>query len=246
MKKQIFFIVIASSATMFFSCRKNATELKETNSATEQMNSASKNLESNININPLLYKLEGWYRFNGNLNDATGKLASGFSVKSAAQYTIDHKGFLNSALKLNGSSFVKLMNVPVKTSSSISVWVKTVDLDQTSLIVSSSGEGLFILQNPTWYLGALTLAGDGWSWSYGLHKEVSDLNWHHLVTTYDGTILKFYFDGSLAGSQSMSGSINSVLKDYFIAHNYWRGAVDELRFYSRALTPVEVQSLYNL
>lgn len=246
MTKQILFIALASSATMFFSCRKNNTELKETNPATEQMNSASRNLESNIVINPLLFKLEGWYRFNGNLNDAAGKLPSGISVKSAPQYTLDHKGFLNSALRLNGSSFVKLLNVPVKTSSSISVWVKTSDLDQTLGIVSNNADGLSIFQNPTWYLGALTLSGNGWSWSYGLHKEVSDLNWHHLVATYDGTTFKFYFDGSLAESHNMSGSISSTLKDYFIANNYWKGAVDELRFYSRALTAVEVQALYNL
>jgi hypothetical protein len=52
--------------------------------------------------------------------------------------------------------------------------------------------------------------------STALFKDIVNLNWHHLVATYDGSAFKFYVNGVLAGSS-----------------------------YSRALPACDVTALYN-
>src|SRR4030095_3311066 len=192
MKKQILFIPITITALVLVSCRKNNMELPGGNSTSvQERNRASP--ESNIYINPLLIKLDGWYRFNGNLQDAMGKLGPGVSIGQAPKYTTDRKGCLNSALKLDGSFFVKLFNVPQQTASSISIWVKTFALNQNLGIVGGTTQGMGIVQNPNKYAGGLTLAPQGgWSVSSVIPMDITDLHWHHLAVSYDGTSFKFY------------------------------------------------------
>ena len=71
--------------------------------------------------------------------------------------------------------------------------------------------------------------------------------WTHLAATYDGTTLRIYVNGSLAQSTNVPGSLvtsngalriggNSVWGEYF------RGLIDEVRVYSRALSASEIQT----
>jgi Concanavalin A-like lectin/glucanases superfamily len=202
--------------------------------------------EASMYINPLTVHLDACYPFNGNLNEAIGKLGPGVSFGLAPQDTPDRKGFANSALRLTGNSFVKIFNVPQQTACSISAWVRTYDLSQNLGIVTGPTQGLIPFQNPNLYIGGLTLVKSGISVSTGLNKTVSDLNWHHLVVTYDGSSFKFYVDGVLAGSTNMPGSLASAVATYIIGNGYWKGAIDDLRFYSRTLAATDVTALYNL
>jgi concanavalin A-like lectin/glucanase superfamily protein len=246
MKKQILYITIATFSIALFSCSKDHSTLPGGESATQESNVASVTPERSMYINPLTIHLDACYPFNGNLNEATGKLGPGVSFGLAPQYTPDRKGFANSALRLTGNSFMKIFNVPQQTASSISAWVRTYDLSQNLGIVTGPTQGLILFQNPNLYIGGLTLVKSGISVSTGLNKTVSDLNWHHLVVTYDGSSFKFYVDGILAGSTNMPGSLASAVATYIIGNGYWKGAIDDLRFYSRALAATDVTALYNL
>jgi concanavalin A-like lectin/glucanase superfamily protein len=246
MKGQILFITIATFSIVLFSCSKDHSILPGNDSTPQESNMASASPEKNMFINPLAVHLDACYPFNGNLNEATGKLSPGVSFGLAPQYTPDRKGFANSALRLTGNSFVKIFNVPQQTASSISVWVRTYDLSQNLGMVTGPTQGLILFQNPNLYIGGLTLVKNGISIGTGLNKTVSDLNWHHLVVTYDGSSFKYYVDGILSGSTNMPGSLSSALATYIIGNGYWKGAIDDLRFYSRTLTPSDVTALYNL
>lgn len=80
-------------------------------------------------------------------------------------------------------------------------------------------------------------------------------NWHHYAVTWDGTELVYFLDGLVVGNASVTG-VKSAPEDVTIgALAYWldsglndgglfTGAVDELRVYTRALLPTEVQSAY--
>ena len=75
--------------------------------------------------------------------------------------------------------------------------------------------------------------------------------WTHLATTYDGTSLKLYVNGTLVKTQSASGTMtvsNGVLKigGNGIWGEWYRGLIDDVRIYSRSLTPSEIQSDMNL
>ena len=39
----------------------------------------------------------------------------------------------------------------------------------------------------------------------------SDTNWHHYAVTYDGSLVRLYFDGQPAGSGSLTGLTGKVI-----------------------------------
>ena len=77
--------------------------------------------------------------------------------------------------------------------------------------------------------------------------------WKHVATTYDGTWLRIYIDGSAAGARRISGRTcvsteplavgakNNPTKGLLEA--FWDGRLDEVRIYDRALTATEVGQL---
>lgn len=84
-------------------------------------------------------------------------------------------------------------------------------------------------------------------------NSVIDLIWHHVVGTYDGTILKMYIDGVLqTDTLSISGSINTDNSDILrIGRNPnntgpWDGLIDEVRIFNKALSAIEIKNLYEM
>ena len=71
--------------------------------------------------------------------------------------------------------------------------------------------------------------------------------WSHLATTYDGTTLRLFVDGNQVATKAQTGSAavstgmlriggNSIWSEPF------RGLIDEVRVYNRALTAAEIQT----
>ncbi|MHB8897876.1 MAG: LamG domain-containing protein [Thermoguttaceae bacterium] len=73
--------------------------------------------------------------------------------------------------------------------------------------------------------------------------------WNHLASSYDGQVLRLYHDGKLAGEQTVGrkrvagreGLAFGRRQDNSGDGYHFRGVVDEIRFYDRALTPEEVR-----
>jgi YD repeat-containing protein len=72
-------------------------------------------------------------------------------------------------------------------------------------------------------------------------------SWTHLAVTYDGAALKLYVNGTLASSKPLLGNIltstgalrfggNSIWSEWF------KGTLDEIRIYNRALAATEIQT----
>jgi hypothetical protein len=76
-------------------------------------------------------------------------------------------------------------------------------------------------------------------------------NWYHIVGTYDGTTMKIYIDGEYRASTSGPASINSLPSTnlYFGKHGdntrFYDGKMDDVRIYNYALTPSQIQQVYN-
>src|SRR5262249_48676423 len=69
--------------------------------------------------------------------------------------------------------------------------------------------------------------------------------WTHLAATYDGSSLLLYQNGILVGSMATSGNISTTTGVLRIGGNlvygaYFQGLIDDVRVYSRALTPGEI------
>jgi alpha-tubulin suppressor-like RCC1 family protein len=109
--------------------------------------------------------------------------------------------------------------------------------------------------------GELLFEVDGGASSYGFFgfqdtRTVNDGGFHHAALVRQGPTLSIYVDGALSSSGTLSsGQVANVSS---AAHFYagtspcvgvdgtssYTGALDEISLYGRALTPVEIQSLY--
>jgi len=72
--------------------------------------------------------------------------------------------------------------------------------------------------------------------------------WHHLAMTYDGALLRMYFDGAPAGSKTinkerMPGNGAVSIGRRGDGHCYFtEGRIDEVRIYSRVLSAEEIKA----
>src|SRR5262249_7126146 len=83
--------------------------------------------------------------------------------------------------------------------------------------------------------------------------------WHHVAGTYDGTKLQLYVDGAPWGnplphtgaiSPMLPGSYNTIGSEAgrttcgFCGGRYFKGQIDEVGIYNRALTAAEIEAIY--
>ena len=76
--------------------------------------------------------------------------------------------------------------------------------------------------------------------------------WHHIAGTYDGTTMRVYLDGVEDDTTAKTGSINSTTAPVRIgvgsgatSEQPADGAVEDARFYDRALTASEILTIFN-
>lgn len=85
-------------------------------------------------------------------------------------------------------------------------------------------------------------------------STIWDNQWHLVAGTYDGSSVSLYLDGNLVGSSAASLTINYQLtNNQFAIGQYldcpsqnlsFKGNIDEVEVFSRALSAAEIQSLY--
>lgn len=76
--------------------------------------------------------------------------------------------------------------------------------------------------------------------------------WHHAVIVYEGTSVKYYYNGSLIAthtktSLSLPSSGNDItIGEYaYNGNHHFKGQIDQVRIYNAALTSDQVEELYN-
>jgi hypothetical protein len=210
--------------------------------------------------------LVGWWPFNGNANDESGNNLNG--ANSGAILTTDRLGNANSAYSFNGSNqkiTVADNNLLSFTNAtfSYSYWANI----NSSLINGSSPfckygfttdfeYGTFVYTNggvsfSTYNLGG-TCGPQGCSISNSSNLQN---NWHHFVFVADGVNgSKLYVDNTLISSRPYNSSClmgNGKGNLYFGMGGGWnqqiyfKGLIDDIGIWNRALTPQEVTNLYN-
>ena len=244
MKKQ--FLVFATIMTVVFvSCSKQGIETPQTNNSEELATATQRPiLTSPGDLNKGLL---GLYEFNGNLVEKTGKLMTGSPSIANPVYTNDRKGNRGKAIKFNGTYDVSLGYVPHSAKMSVAAWVKYDSANSLgSIFVYSQSDGPNFVQALDQYYAY----NNGYGTPYIGSGSIND-QWHFLVATIDGTTLRFYIDGNLVGSVA-SPDVEKVPTQIYMlgfgntSETNWNGAIDDLRFYSRTLSPAEVIALFNL
>lgn len=71
--------------------------------------------------------------------------------------------------------------------------------------------------------------------------------WHHVAAVYDGATLGLVVDGARVASMPATGAVVSSTQPWEVGgsavdQGYLTGTIDDVRIYSRALTPAEIES----
>ena len=255
MKKQILFIAVTISAILF-SCSKEKIETPQT-TTTGELSQITVPGPGPITIDPLGIDLAGWFKFNGDLKDQMGKLADGqrwpLSRVSGATFTYDRKGIANAALKFDGNYYVTIANAPVQQNMSLSLWVRkfATNIGNAGSIVRHNSTGMEVNQLDNQFWGRVMSYADNFSQTSIFSTDFPDTKWHHIVITYSADRMKMYVDNQLQGNTSNTFTVLDKFTKYLLGYahgsagKYWKGEIDDLRFYNRTLTATDVQALYN-
>lgn len=190
----------------------------------------------------------------GGFSNTTGQ-----DVAAGSGWTSDNRRWGAGALMFNGSSdYVSITdNASLAPSSQMSIesWFK----------FDSFTSGMAILnRRTTGNVGGYTLELSGtngirlhiytssWQNAYSGDNSLESGKWYHVVGTYDGSSIKIYLNGELAGSTSVTGSINNPASPtVWMGRNiptntiYFDGVIDSTRLYSDTLSSSEILSNYN-
>jgi hypothetical protein len=119
------------------------------------------------------------------------------------------------------------------------------------ILGSSTSTGLYLSHgtgaNPFYFGVGLSVSGQ---------REVNinrpSVNQWHLVTgTWDGSDIKIYIDGVLAGTRSGSGTFPGIYDvsgfriGYGYGSEYFAGNISQVQLYNRALSATEIQQNFN-
>jgi len=87
-------------------------------------------------------------------------------------------------------------------------------------------------------------------YQYTTTKTVTIGEWYHFTLTYDGSYLRFYWNGDRVINDALSITVNEGTQPISIGRRsddtYYADAVmDDVRIYDRALSAQEIQAYYN-
>jgi len=201
----------------------------------------------------------GWWRAEENANDSAGTnhgvLNDGVTFQD---------GEIGRAFQFSGTNqFVVVSNSPAlnpTNSISIEAWVYPTQLPTLEEITmdiatkdgeTSSRQYVLTLDGHQVFSGHIGVPA-GLQQIYGA-TPVHSNQWYHVVETYNGTNLVLYVNGTLDGSMPVSGPIITTTQPFRIGGGsppgtppyYFKGKIDEVSLYNRALSMSEVASLYS-
>ncbi|MEO1262662.1 MAG: LamG-like jellyroll fold domain-containing protein [Bacteroidota bacterium] len=207
------------------------------------------------NFQPVSGNIIADYPFNGNTDDVSGNNLHGQS--SGAILTVDQFGIQQSAYYFNGGAqHIEVENDPLlnfQDGITVSCWFKANALPdkETFLLSHGSWQNRWKVSiTPTRHL----------RWTVNSLNGISDLDaieplekevFYHIAVTYDGSLLALYLDGQLNSYKPFSGQIRTTSFPFLIGqmlpdeveYNF-KGVIDEVKINDYALTPTEVNTLY--
>jgi chitodextrinase len=195
-------------------------------------------------------------------DDGTGTIAvdessnhNNGTLINGPTWTAGHSGF---AVNLDGvNDYISAGGIVALnglTAVTVSAWVKgSVGSTSAAGIIAAKDMAFDLLV--TGHKAAFVVkSGSTWYRASAATTLVDDGQYHFLAGVYDGAILRIYVDGALEGSLSIGArTLNSPTTALQVGScagssscdssgEVWRGAIDDVRVYKRALTASEIVS----
>lgn len=211
--------------------------------------------------------LIAYYPFNGNANDESGNANDG--TVNGAVLTADRYGNLDSAYRFDdvGNKRISLGTIidPAHmTNLTISAWinlnvdaVSCCDGDSQTILGQGSGTGSSS-RYPFWFLftynGRYAIKRNSPSLETEPNFYPADDTWHFVTATVEGNEFALFFDGVEVSRRTDAGSpggtnyplsIGNLGDTSGIYGNTFNGDIDDVGIYNRALSPSEINYLYN-
>lgn len=202
------------------------------------------------------------YKFDGDLKDSSGKENNG-SQEGSEIIFVDAKS--GKGAKFDGASYITVEDndsLDLEKDFSIAVWIYKEEPqgENNWSPVLAKGEEEIASENTPYALyydcsglrPCIRLNNlDLWE-EIAVHElRISNQRWHHLAVTKSGTSVKFYVDGVLKSAQSCEAEIlmaspGKLLIGANIAdwNAFFKGIMDDLRIYNRALSNEEIKSIF--
>lgn len=203
------------------------------------------------------------FNFDGNVTNTASTVTL---TTNAISYGTDRNGQANKSLYmgLSGSqAWANLTNIPLGNSPrTISIWFKY-DTPNSGINVPLYSYGTdtnnnaiigYFFYNPTDTSVNGRSFGNSFGGStsglgYNIPLPFNGSAWHNYAFTYDGIIIKHYFDGNLVSSNPyslMNTSGNQFNVGNYISNNpISAGWYDDLQIYNVALTDVQMNQIYS-
>ena len=167
------------------------------------------------------------------------------------------QGKIGTALEFDGNG--NIVEIPHDkvfdlTEYTISAWVKTEPTGKWQTVIgkepvagSPRNYGIFVAGN-TNLLGVNYTTGGAWKTAFS-KTVAADGKWHHVAATFDGKVLRAYFDGVMEGETKTEIPPDHNTESVKIGRwgnprgDYWSGVLDEVAMFNQALTEDEIQDI---
>ena len=159
-------------------------------------------------------------------------------------------GKYNPALSFDGSDYVSTpLNINGYAAVTLEAWVNMGNINfgtySYKMIVSDGLSQNFIAVNKNNSQLLFQIQANA---RITIYSDILSQNvWYHIVGTYDGIKMRIYVNGVEVGSADLSGNIvaSSMTIGYGDWDRFWKGIIDEVRIYNRALSASEILERYN-
>jgi len=221
-------------------------------------------LLSSFNFAQTAQGLVGYWPFNGNANDMSGNGNNGTIY--GASLTTGRDGTQNGAYYFDGvSSYISMgnSNFPITNEVTISLWFKTTNQGSLGHILTKygwtnnfRGFGLGTSTDGPGYIDFFARDQYGFNVIKSEPISFADDNWHFIAASFNSSLIKICFDGSVIDSiivnnrnDDISNNYNLILGEFFNGSDdqgyHFQGSLDDIRVYNRSLSQSEINQLYN-
>jgi len=189
------------------------------------------------------------YTFTGNNQDTSGNNNHALPSGNVQYGPGAQEG---QALLLQGNGYVEAphsADLSITEQLSLSLWIRPTTFDEAWQAIVGKGDNTYQLRRyQSTNRIVMTLRNSGVSTDVITNANIPLNQWTHIAATYDGSIMKIYVNGELDNQVSRSGTIGSntlglqigVNTDGNTYRRHFKGSIDEVRIYDRALTTDEV------
>jgi hypothetical protein len=209
------------------------------------------------------YGMVSYWKFEEGSGNLVGDSANGNDGVLNPIGPIWTTGKVGDALSFDGMDDSVIVSddesLDIQNQLSIETWIKTTEKDKLQNIVakftySTGTDNSGYKLNVHGGLGntaQIAIGNNDYDYVVGT-SDIADGQFHHVVGTYSNGILKIYVDGVLEGTTTGAASsirtnnrpLSIGSREYgniYDTNRFFKGTIDEVRIYSRALTGTEVQ-----